>query len=36
MEGHALSDVARLLRVPEGTVKSRLFQARRILAETLR
>lgn len=36
IEEHAVSDVARLLRVPEGTVKSRLFQARKILAEKLR
>jgi len=35
IEGHAVSDVARLLRLPEGTVKSRLFQARKILAEKL-
>jgi RNA polymerase sigma-70 factor (ECF subfamily) len=36
IEGHAVSDVARLLRVPEGTVKSRLFKARKILTEKLR
>lgn len=36
IEEHAVSDVARLLRVPEGTVKSRLFQARKLLAEKLR
>ena len=36
IEGHATSDVARLLGLPEGTVKSRLFQARKILAEKLR
>lgn len=36
IEGHVTSDIARLLRLPEGTVKSRLFHARKILAEKLR
>ncbi len=31
LEGFALSDVARILRVPEGTVKSRLHQGRKAL-----
>lgn len=35
MEGHDVSEVARLLRVPQGTVKSRLFLARKGLAERL-
>ena len=35
IEGHGVSDVARLLGVPEGTVKSRLFLARERLAEKL-
>ena len=33
--GHDLGEVARLLRLPEGTVKSRLFHARRQLQERL-
>lgn len=36
IEGHELRDVARLLRLPEGTVKSRLFKARKSLAESLK
>jgi len=35
MEGHRVSEVAELLRVPEGTVKSRLFEARQVLRERL-
>ena len=35
MEGHAVSDVAELLGIPPGTVKSRLFLARKGLAEKL-
>ena len=35
IEGHDIADVARLLDVPEGTVKSRLFLARKALAEKL-
>jgi len=35
IEDHELSDVARLLAVPPGTVKSRLFLARQRLAEKL-
>jgi RNA polymerase sigma-70 factor, ECF subfamily len=35
MEGHDIAEVARLLRLPEGTVKSRLFHARRQLQERL-
>ena len=36
IEGHDMREVARLLGVPEGTVKSRLFLARRGLAESLK
>lgn len=36
IEEHDVREVARLLRVPEGTVKSRLFLARKALAEKLR
>jgi len=36
IEGHDVREVARLLEIPEGTVKSRLFLARRTLAEKLR
>ncbi len=36
IDEHDVADVARLLGVPEGTVKSRLFQARRRLKEHLR
>jgi RNA polymerase sigma-70 factor (ECF subfamily) len=36
IEEHDVRDVARLLQVPEGTVKSRLFLARKALAEKLR
>lgn len=36
VEGHDVSEVARLLDIPEGTVKSRLFLARKSLAESLR
>ena len=35
IEGHDLVEVARLLALPVGTVKSRLFHARRTLAERL-
>jgi RNA polymerase sigma-70 factor (ECF subfamily) len=35
IEGHDTSKVARLLDVPQGTVKSRLFLARRRLKERL-
>jgi RNA polymerase sigma-70 factor, ECF subfamily len=35
MEGHDVKDVAILLGIPEGTVKSRLFDARRQLKEAL-
>lgn len=35
IEGHDLTEVARLLALPVGTVKSRLFHARRTLAERL-
>lgn len=35
IEGHGVSDVARLLEIPAGTVKSRLFLARRQLSEAL-
>ena len=36
MEGHTLDEVAELLSLPVGTVKSRLFVARKQLAEKLR
>lgn len=36
IEGHGVRDVAELLEVPEGTVKSRLFDARKKLEEMLR
>ena len=36
MEGHTLDEVSRLLDVPLGTVKSRLFFAKKTLAEKLR
>lgn len=36
IEGHGTKDVALLVGVPEGTVKSRLFEARKTLAERLR
>jgi len=35
IEGHEIADVARLLGVPQGTVKSRLFLARQRLKERL-
>ena len=35
VEGHDIAEVARLLRLAEGTVKSRLFLARKRLAEKL-
>jgi RNA polymerase sigma-70 factor (ECF subfamily) len=36
MEGHSVKDVASLIGVAEGTVKSRLFKARQLLQEKLR
>ncbi len=36
VEGHDVRSVSRLLEIPEGTVKSRLFLARKALSETLR
>ena len=36
IEGHDVREVSQLLRLPEGTVKSRLFLARKGLAENLR
>ncbi len=36
MEGHGLGEVSALLAIPVGTVKSRLFDARRQLQERLR
>ena len=36
IEGHDVREVARLLELPEGTVKSRLHLARKGLAEGLR
>lgn len=35
IEGHNTAEVAQLLNVPEGTVKSRLFHARKRMAERL-
>ena len=35
IEGHDVREVAALLRLPDGTVKSRLFLARKALAEKL-
>lgn len=35
IEGHDVREVARLLDIPEGTVKSRLFLARKALSESL-
>jgi RNA polymerase sigma-70 factor, ECF subfamily len=35
IEGHTMVEVAALLELPEGTVKSRLFEARRLLKEWL-
>ena len=35
IEGHDTRDVASMLRIPEGTVRSRLFLARKSLAEKL-
>jgi RNA polymerase sigma-70 factor (ECF subfamily) len=35
IEGHNTSEVAKLLNLPEGTVKSRLFKARKRMAEKL-
>jgi RNA polymerase sigma-70 factor (ECF subfamily) len=36
IEGHDVREVARLLDLPEGTVKSRMHKARKVLAERLR
>jgi RNA polymerase sigma-70 factor (ECF subfamily) len=36
IEGHSVRDIAQWLEVPEGTVKSRLFDARQKLQEWLR
>jgi RNA polymerase sigma-70 factor (ECF subfamily) len=36
IEGHDVNEVAALLGIPAGTVKSRLFLARKALAETLK
>jgi RNA polymerase sigma-70 factor (ECF subfamily) len=36
IEGYTLEEVAGMLKIPMGTVKSRLFFARRALAEKLR
>lgn len=36
IDGHSTKDVARLLDIPEGTVKSRVFEAKRVLQERLR
>jgi RNA polymerase sigma-70 factor (ECF subfamily) len=35
LQGHDIREVAQLLEIPEGTVKSRLFLARKGLAESL-
>lgn len=36
IEGHGIREVARLLQLPEGTVKSRLFHARARIKESLK
>lgn len=36
IEGHGMKDVSALLGIPEGTVKSRLFEAKKQLQERLR
>ena len=36
IEGQSVAEIARLTNAPEGTVKSRLFDARKLLAEKLR
>jgi RNA polymerase sigma-70 factor (ECF subfamily) len=36
IEGHDIGEIASLLRVPEGTVKSRLFHARERMKESLK
>lgn len=36
MQGHEVREVAQMLDVPVGTVKSRLYQARKVLTEKLR
>ena len=36
IEGHGLKEVASIVEAPEGTVKSRLFEARQKLQEMLR
>ena len=36
IEGHDIREIASLLRVPEGTVKSRLFHARELMKESLK
>ena len=36
IEGQSVAEVARLLGAPEGTIKSRLFDARKVLQERLR
>lgn len=36
LEGHGYADAADILEVPVGTVRSRLFRARRLLQESLR
>src|SRR6267378_354594 len=36
MEGHTIDEIAALLAIPSGTVKSRIFVARKQLAEKLR
>jgi RNA polymerase sigma-70 factor, ECF subfamily len=36
IEGHSMKDVGGLLELPEGTVKSRLFEAKKLLQEKLR
>ena len=36
IEEHGLKEVAAIVEAPEGTVKSRLFEARKMLQEMLR
>ena len=36
LEDLAISDIATVLKIPPGTVKSRIFRGRRLLADILR
>ena len=35
MDGYSVKEIAQIFRIPEGTVKSRLNRARRLLRESL-